>query len=113
MNRRLFTKLLSSSVIALLGLIVVEGCVVHPIDPHGSTPGRRRRVARRIRRRTRRRIRRRMVGGAVVFVVPKQIVVGDDIELDDGSIGVVNKIDGKNIEIETQGQIKSMTVEFE
>lgn len=109
MNRRSFTKLVSLSVLSVLGLISLDGCVVRPA---GTGPVARRQ-RRRVRRRVRRRMRRRMVGTTVVYVVPKGTVAGDEIEMDDGKIGIVNKVDGKNIEIETEGQIKSMTVEFE
>ncbi len=110
MNRRLFAKLISVSVLSALGLMSLDGCVVRPVGPGGPVVRGRRR---RIRRRVRRRMRRRMAGASVVYVVPRATVAGDEIEMEDGSVGVVNSINGKNIEIETNGNVKSMTVEFE
>ncbi len=118
MNRRNFAKVAAFSLLGFFGLGAVSSltsCVVRPLAPGGAVVvpvgGRGRR--RRIRRRVRRRMRRRMVGARIIYVIPKQTVVGDEIELDDGSVGVVNKISGTSIEVETNGAVKAMDVEFE
>ncbi len=112
MERRSFVKLLTQSILLALGLISLDSCVVYD---RGAVPGvvrrgRRRRIRRRIRRRARRRA---IIGGGVIFILPKATRVGEEIELPDGSVGVVQKINGQKVDIESNGQIQSLSAEFE